>query len=438
VGVRITGNHVAGELEALRAEPLMAAGDVPSRASVLQLRKAHRRAGEGIHAFFVRASDIADNTVAGSAAAIVVRTCSELSVRQNRVAWCVTGIRVEASTLLSVRENAVDRVYEAGIWGELLHDSVLADNVFAGCRGAAVYVWGGNDDRVEGNRVREGGFGIACFRMTGLTVSGNGVERTGRTGILAHACTAFVCGHNRLEGCATSVGPVGVVFGAPQSEPGSGPATAPLCAGIAAIECGRTVEVEACEVRETGGAVRREPNPPRFELLIDAFAGIDAYVRVHGCTLRGAQVHPFNPQSRVLRLDDQGDEHELVPSSGAELQAENIRTGEVLDCVLEGQGEPIVECRVRGDLLFHHNRCRNHRVAVPARDNALHPAVRLWAKSQMVVGNRILDMSFITQALEIRGAMLTGSGNIVTGGTALTVTQPPKPAWNDANLASSP
>ncbi|HEU0301741.1 MAG TPA: DUF6519 domain-containing protein, partial [Longimicrobium sp.] len=296
--VTVAGNHISGDR--LRYEELIPSpGDVPTWTQVENIVSSRFFLGWGILMHISNDSLVSGNHVDNTLAGVFLANCIDTTVHDNRLVACIGGVYCLGGYFLSVTHNAVASVFAIGMGGERVNTSAFEGNVVRSSFGAGIYLLFGVGNTVSGNEVEGGGFGIALLTNDRTVVQGNRVAEVMRTGIVACNCGGgLVIRENRVHFCGSAGGRVARVFGRPEEPPGG---SIDAATGIAVVNCAGEVEIDGCEVRETGNRVPGDTSfvGIRYGILAD----LVERVRVHGCTVSNPQPPAVRYDSTVLRVN---------------------------------------------------------------------------------------------------------------------------------------
>jgi nitrous oxidase accessory protein NosD len=420
--LQVTGNRVRGD--ALLYEQVMQwMSPLPEWAQVEAAVSLGFALGWGIVAHAAMDSRVAANHVSQMLAGVFLDGCQGVAVQGNVVGYCIGGVCAHNSRALSVTGNMVQEMAAVGIGAMDVQSSTVEGNTASSFSGVGVYLLRGERNGVGGNQVENAQYGIALLRQDAAAVWGNRLTGLARTGIAANGCTGgLVVRDNGVRFCGGAGGQVANVFGGTE-EPGSVKIDA--AAGIAVVDSAGDIEIDGCEVRDTGA---RAPGDKSFGgIRYGILATRVQRVRVRACTVFAAPAPALRFDSTGLRVECDRPVDATVPAAPWG-EGSTDRLCEVSDTSVEASDPSLVVCSARqGEVGFHSNRCQRRIVAPRLPGNASTslstPVVTLQAAGIVANANRIrtarAGLPVVTLSLGSgvpgAGARATCVGNSIDG-----------------------
>jgi Family of unknown function (DUF6519)/Periplasmic copper-binding protein (NosD) len=331
-----------------------------------------------------------------------------------------------AGTVCSTVQNGMFIDNQAGVALDGNYDATVAQNRSINLTGVVQYLdIFGVFIKMRGNYSEGGQTGILSYQTVDLTIEQNLVITAQGTGIVVTACSDNVrLVNNRLDSCGTTG--ISAIEAALVSVTANGvaiPFGTSLSAGIGVANCAGIVDIEGCEVRNTGGpdgiefsmdiCVLGTPYNPQ---IINQSPVGPAHVRVRNSTVVRTKTTATHCVGIVVvaEVDEFDPAFTAIHASGNHVDV--VQSGETVIPVtlFAASGSTSPQQASASDILFNDN-------FVVQRGGG--SGVKLTADTVAVTGNRIRVTTKSPSLAITYSSGLTCVGNVV--GTNLILT--PKP-----------
>ena len=366
-------------------------------------------------------------------------------VQSNKILGTLTGIGAANAEGIEILDNQIG-IFESvtalsiGVALASTRNTMVKNNQIRGAD-IGIFLLGdpptkGIHNRMLGNHLSDGSYGIGAISETALDVSGNLIENMTLAGFAATNLleTAYLT-HNRIDHCG---------YQPPTSDFGSLAATPAIGAGIFIISVLGNLTLDSCQVVNTG--ISRQGNV----IPQGTFWGI-AVGLVLVCEIRNNEVY-YSDLANLAKIG-LGQIHRALLLIGTFLPISNdipypqIGNALVTNNIFQGIGFPhLVEFFKNASLPqagleqvnFSHNQCFHLRTQTEPTSVTLamvnirqgNSTVSIWGRQQVVMGNQVKADSPNMYSIDLSTPeRVTLMGNITTGvvfnfGSGVTPTNP--------------